>query len=135
MVYHCIRLRAEGHAKMFRRFMIVCWVIFGILAVASGFAWKTFIDVVSDVSELTDAVLEHPAIGLEPSDPAYYDLEDAEGRTLPNLYRQQDWRIQDRDEWDAITGNIVFITFGFLLWIIVWHVGHWVWMGRDDAKP
>ena len=121
---------------MFRRFMIVCWVLFSLSIVGWIVVYDYADDAQEKVMEVFDRIDEHPAMELESSDESYVttyeSIRDASGKTVRELLNDQKWLADDRDRLRQIAG--VFLSSGFyiLLWNIVWHIGHWVWMGRNE---
>lgn len=91
---------------MFRRFMIVCWTVFflgiGVIGVGSFGYW----------------VLEDP-----PTPPPGFELNDYSTAFIAvHGDPRQVWA-------DTIVVGILISGIA-LLWNIIWHVAHWVWMGR-----
>ena len=117
---------------MFRRFMIVCWVLFAIAV--SGFAlnWSQYESLASMVSSVSQDIDNHPAMRLLPHDQNYADTVNADDKTVSDLLRLQSIYADKRDARSELAGLFGLVGLLILLWNIVWHIGHWVWMGRKN---
>ena len=121
---------------MFRRFMIVCWVLLGVCVAGWIFVYDRADDAHLLVMEVFDQIDEHPAMELESSDESYvttYEaIRDASGKTVADLLNDQKPLIDNRDRLRQLAGLFLSAGFYLLLWNIIWHIGHWIWMGRKN---
>lgn len=115
---------------MFRRFMIVCWVVFCFSVVASAVAWNAEDAARSETFRLLESAYQHPAMFSDVGEEISSKMRDEDGNTIGDIFREHDWRVEDRDRLEDLRGNSITVAFSLLLWNIIWHVGHWVWMGR-----
>lgn len=115
---------------MFRRFMIVCWVLFAIGASISLIGYVGYI--VNQEPELTTRVRELPPDAVLEE----LTLEQKRANALADAGRRIEREDrQVRREYFLITATIGGIFVGILLlWNVIWHTAHWVWMGRNKDQ-
>ena len=82
---------------MFRRFMIVCWALFGLSIAAVAYLWHEADADQEIVNAYSDAIFDHPAMQLELPDPRYESMQDENGHTVAQLLRRQEWAGENRD--------------------------------------
>ena len=125
---------------MFRRFMIVCWVIFALMSVVSllGHAGCVFYD--TKAEELYDMGLNRFAKFDEKGE--FLDLNSDDVlleivQNSDNVYSRMmamaelDRRYYERkNRSKSVRLNAVILAAILLLWNLFWHTGHWIWMGR-----
>ena len=116
---------------MFRRFMILCWVLFSIF---------TLVGLVGFVGY---QVLDEPVFEIEL---ASGDIVSTKGMTVEQLEQAEELKLA-KDVVVAISSTIrayekrrenflltawlgAFLALASMLWNIIWHTAHWVWMGR-----
>ncbi len=87
---------------MFRKFMIVCWVIFGLLVIGAAINGYTYFRYGDQIVGLTYQEAKDKGI-IDP-----YKIDEAEIL----MYMQ------------SMNAAII------LVWNVLWHTGHWVWKRR-----
>ena len=116
---------------MFRRFMIVCWVLFSIGAVTGlvGWAGYEYYDAkVHSYAELHN--LDPEGIKWDPRN-LLEELEDpSKGKPWKELQRLRDIR----EAHIELTGPVIVLGGMLLLWNILCHTAHWIWQGRKVEK-
>ena len=163
---------------MFRRFMVVCWVLLGSAAIATAIGAVGFSNTLSMMRNIGDEVAK-PTRADNHHDIFYYwhDLQantrptagSNEGiiKILDQFFEPEVWsetvdsdvsreialrnaktRVRLRDEivtnaenatrlysiaeTYTLAQSLGLLFMGVLLvWNIIWHVGHWIWMGRQ----
>ena len=118
---------------MFRRFMIVCWLIFGLSVAITAYLWNEADGHQKTVMMYFDAIDNHPAMALELPDPRYESIEDKDGHTVSTLLRLQGRAAENRDRVRDGAGSVIRLAMFALLWIIICYIGRWVWLGREKA--
>ena len=121
---------------MFRRFMIVCWILFGL---ASIVAVGTTIEASRNES-LMEAILESATKqGLnvyEVIDPPNVEPGDVVHMERPwELFKfADDYRVakQRKESFSLFTIAASIVAGSLFLWNILWHTGHWILMGRQS---
>jgi hypothetical protein len=148
---------------MFRRFMIVCWVLFGLsvaattaLYAAHYSAYQDFLQAVDERDAILERgtararaeketraevdgpwkdyagdTVENGSTGDAPweDDPI---IADDEAKALDVLDLRIDSSMRVMESYTSDIGNAMSISALILLWNIIWHVGHWIWMGREE---
>ena len=122
------RISMGPRARMFRRFMIVCWVLFLLLGCTSliGVLGSThYRDLSKEIVSESNRVLEQKLESGEYSPDNPY-------MTLPKEWTPES-RVADRrtENFTIVTLISSAAALLVLLWNILWHTGHWIWMGRD----
>ena len=129
---------------MFRRFMIVCWVLFGVFAVAVGVG-ATLSEVYSDkwvdstfelgrLADQIDASLAKTPAGQISSQE---DVDEITRRMQLGSERERLASVQGQSykgkkAW-GVVGQIGLAGSVFmLLWILIWHVGRWIRLGKSS---
>lgn len=118
---------------MFRRFMIVCWVLFGMLfavTFATYYGSYHYAVQASQIIEAAQAASDREAAKIV-----------AEGGVAP------EWMtgpiVETRESRAALIRSesltdlglpAAILTVFVLVWNVIWHVGHWTWMGREAHK-
>ena len=127
---------------MFRRFMTICWVLFALCVVTATVGWYFGIeaDRQREVAQAEyDALLNEPINFVDEIMAEGKDKSELSEDELKALARSEERRnsktvlaeIDKRVSFWA--GAIVYGAFAailILLWNILWHIGHWIWMGR-----
>ena len=122
--------------------MIVCWVLFALVSLASligGIGYRHYQVEIQAMRELPPetednefADLIPPPDGFKLDSPANANPFEAELER--RLYDRERQSYASRKETYAITGIVAAALAGIiLLWNIIWHTAHWVWMGRKDS--
>ena len=93
---------------MFRRFIIVCWVLFALASIVGLVGGVGYLHYQGELEGFTE-------LSVESGENRYAVLE----------------RIHLRKEGFGSTGILGALAAGLiLLWNIILHTGHWIWMGR-----
>ena len=112
---------------MFRRFMIVCWVLFLLATAVTAIGYIGFghyQELISEVPTVEErAQLDWDSLNSDEQ----YSLLEAE------LDEKQPLRHQ-RDKYSPLMGLGLMAMAVILIWNIIWHTGHWIWMGRDNVR-
>ena len=140
---------------MFRRFMVVCWVLFSLLALTGAAGWYFVFEAdpkreiaLAEYQSLKDEKIDFAALlqAAELSDGEIdeSDLSEDELKSIARAEAQSEKRDAAKNRLSAINkeidswaGAIVYGSFGaafMLLWNIIWHIGHWIWMGRKAER-
>lgn len=135
---------------MFRRFMIVCWGLFAISATCGAICWGIYgyyesqwDSYTSELAEVTAATKIKSSYDASIVEELIQDLEDQEQkqRMLNELKKFRaieenlpaapdiDYQIRLYEGLAFYGGTIAAI---IVLWNVIWHVGHWIWMGRKS---
>ena len=116
---------------MFRRFMIVCWVLFAIPVVVSLVSWPVYYKYGNDL----DGLIEEPKPRADFSDL----LNDNNSSVPPDFtFRQIDpvGRALERkqESWGIAAFASMGIAAVILLWNILCHTAAWVIAGRKTQR-
>lgn len=149
---------------MFRRFMIVCWILFGIPACVALVSGATSFMTESDIQDFITGDAEDTADVIQHLD-RIIKTEDrtiALAEEMRRRIRAGEWTgEQTEDDANAIIiertdyvqpfkmkkerlrtlmGRKIeseriymlsaLLAATILLWNVIWHAGHWIWMGR-----
>ena len=111
---------------MFRRFMIVCWVLFLILGsvglVGQLQSWRYQAQAEQIVGDANAKIARQVELGVEPVTPWGHDLVVSTPESMEAAKRSGEY---------AVLANFAGIpALLLLLWNLVWHTSHWIWMGR-----
>jgi len=113
--------------------MIVCWVLFAIGTVTAAIGYGGY----RANHELIDPSIPPPPAGYvfdEP--PRVGDMTAKELlEELRELERERAERIDRRQKAETFlfVAQIGALLAGpLLLWNLIWHTGHWIWMGRQE---
>jgi hypothetical protein len=106
---------------MFRRFMIICWALFGIglLSALSGYAGHSY-----TISKAERLEIEATPPSERSSAVDWKPVETLDSREL---------RIS-AENWIIPLGGGLGLAALMLIWNIIWHTAHWIWMGRKDTS-
>ena len=110
--------------------MIVCWAVFGITIAVMFVVWNAFDSAASQATAIAESFDRHPAIVSDVVDEDYASIKDENGNTTRDLLRQQKWAAVDRNRKSATAGKLSLFAICILVWNTIWHIGHWIWMGR-----
>ena len=136
---------------MFRRFMIVCWVLFALCVVAAAAGWYFGFDAnhQREVAQAEYQALQNESVNfyasrladeLSQGEKDEADLSDEERERWTEFLAKEKKRqtVENRleklrhqiDLWEQafLFGSLVGALI--LLWNIIWHTGHWIWVGR-----
>lgn len=134
---------------MFRRFMIVCWILFGLSVLLSGIGWAGSAYYGSELEAVKASLYDHVAASDSRSVQLLADeirsssdkiSESIRARAFAELERREKTRalqqersvLRDKHEVSIELGFVALIAVGLLLsWNIVCHTMHWVWQGRE----
>lgn len=127
---------------MFRRFLIVCWALFALCVVTATVGWYFGFeaDRQREVAQAEyDALLNEPInfvdeIMAEGKDKSELSEDELKALARSEERRKSETVLAEIDKRVSIwAGAIVYGAFAailILLWNILWHIGHWIWMGR-----
>ena len=118
---------------MFRRFMIVCWVVLSLAALVGLVGWAGY----SHFERKAEAIVR---VAQAESEQRFKDAGDVLWGNKDTVVSTAESRIeQGKGVPFMFAGVLGGILAGVLLiWNIIWHTGHWIWMGREsgvEAKP
>ena len=120
---------------MFKRFMIVCWVLFALasfVATGAGIEYKHH---EAKKDDILDTATAQGFNVFDVIDPPKVKPGDVLQMERPwDLYQlADDYRAAtDESEMFSYIALVAGIIAGtLLLWNVIWHVGHWIWMGRE----
>ena len=133
---------------MFRRFMIVCWVLFAIPAIVSLVSWPMYYKYGNDLDGLFVELKPLDNNSVEPEENIFDQFDEPNGKSAsPDVTFGQYNRALRFDEIDRHRalerkqeswGMAAFAGMGIaaaiLLWNILCHTAHWIWMGRRVGK-
>ena len=118
------------YVSLFRRFMIVSWVLFSIATAISAVSFyglsRDWVARRADVMSI-----------LGPPDPKSCDRPrygpPTEVAIKCEINRRKVEQARLKHIGDYRFGETAFVSravaIGILLWNIIWHTGHWIWMG------
>jgi hypothetical protein len=132
--------------------MIVCWVLFALSAATAGVGWFGAERVQNDI-DLIRAESEAAATSERSESYTIHDYNDLAGpgraatpeevadinsdlreRRLEELDEELE-PLSSKEKSLATIMNVgLFSAAALLLWNIIWHTGHWVWMGRETRQ-
>ena len=119
---------------MFRRFMIVCWVLFGILLSAAMFSYVRAEHFAGEYghafSEVTEIAIDPSYYRLDKSTPEGVLKDLAYQHKLAPLKRKMDRSQRLQDSWESYTEISLFAVGLMILTIGISYISHWIWMGR-----
>ena len=150
---------------MFRRFMIVCWMLFGILGAIGSVIWVNQWRTDSEIQQYTPSLIrdayeaiDHFNWVIEQEEATIAAGEEAirriragtwtatttEEEVLAKIAERERYVKPFREKKEALSRlarkrndlrrlkEMSFATAtAVLLWNIIWHICHWVWMGRN----
>lgn len=128
--------------------MIVCWVLFALCVSISVVGWLGFFHYEAEIESIDSGFATQEPIGetdysdlLNEEQTPEEILNDGESsetarEALDRLRRENATRLERakfvRHETNFLTTGVAVgvLAFSILLWNIIWHTGHWIWMGR-----
>ena len=108
--------------------MIVCWALFALGAVSALIGLAGYQNLVSRAESIELATHEE-AMAAQP------DSDRAEGNRIrwhPSETPESRKIRRDAENWIVPLGFGLGTASLMLIWNILWHVGHWIWMGRKE---
>ena len=124
---------------MFRRFMIVCWVLFAIPAIVSLVSWPMYYKYGTEVEAFDVKPWER--FDPEALIPENFQEDDAPGNPFTEEAERRQKKIDQHRElkskqeaWGIAAYAGMGIAAAILLWNILCHTVHWIWMGRKAVQ-
>jgi hypothetical protein len=131
--------------------MIVCWVLFAITVLFAIFGWFGFVHYDSKIEIIDTEIANQESTGKGKFSDLLRKEQTAEesrnDKDSPETLREEldRWREEQvpqiereklvRHRSDSMAAGLlgVLLAVSILLWNIIWHVGHWIWMGRESG--
>ena len=116
---------------MFRRFMIVCWGLFSIGTVAGLIGYVGYRANAEPEHVVQEQAEEDLAVSAK--DMAEEErLEELRGRD--RMLKRSIPRERRKQKFLLVGWSGAIFAGGMILWNIIWHTGHWIWMGREQSS-
>lgn len=111
--------------------MIVCWALFGgsvFLGLASAALTMHYQTEIDATQERLDQLEEWTPEELEAEITTGVVLQRSRDRSLLELEIVN--LNSDQYQWIVTASAGLFLGIVLFIWNIMWHIGHWIWMGR-----
>ncbi len=116
---------------MFRRFLIVCWVLFSVGTVAGLVGYVGYRANAEPEYVLQEQSEEDLAVSAKDMT-AEERLEELSGRA--RMLKRSIPRERRKQTFLLVGWSGAIFAGGMILWNIIWHTGHWIWIGRHETK-